>query len=380
MRIGFDGRLLAYRRGMGGFAASLLAAMSSVDFDGEIRVYVNDVASSGILPDDHRFRAFLSVNVPFPIWEQALLPSLAVRDKLDLLHCPSNTGPVCLPRRTKLLLTIHDVMYLLPKDRLPQSPSMYQRVGRMYRKLMVPVALRRASVVFADSWHSKQDIEHYLPMARHKTEVVYGAAKPAFRRCSDQTLIDVMWKRHGIDGRPIVALGAIDPRKNTGRVIKAYAMLVAMYGAAVPKLVVSGLDAMARERFRNLVAELGLSDQIVLLGFITEAELVMLFSNCTLVMYPSLYEGFGLPVLEAMACGAPVITSRSSSLPEVAGDAAIFVDPENIKAMSEAMAAVVTDALLWSSLSRKGLENAARFSWVRAAEQTIAAYRRVLAV
>lgn len=378
MRIGFDGRLLAYRRGMGGFAASLLAAMGSVDFDGRIVVYVTDMTASDTLPADPRFQACLVANAPFPVWEQALLPWLAGRDRLDLLHCPANTGPIRLNRATRLALTIHDVMYLLPPDRLPRSPSVYQRLGRKYRKGVVPAAVRRASIVFADSQHSQHDIERYLPDARHKTEVVYGAAKPVFRKWEAQAEIDLMWQRHHIAGRPIVALGAIDPRKNTGRIIESYALLVARHGDAAPQLVLSGLDALALARFRERVAALGLIDRVVLLGFVTEAELAMLFSRCSLVMYPSLYEGFGLPVLEAMACGAPVITSRSSSLPEVAGDAALFVDPEDTAAMCDAMSVLIMDAQLSGALSSKGVANAARFSWARAAEQTVAAYRRVL--
>jgi glycosyltransferase involved in cell wall biosynthesis len=171
-------------------------------------------------------------------------------------------------------------------------------------------------------------------------------------------------------------LGASDPRKNTARVIEAFAAL--RNGATDRRqLVVAGLSPAAQNDFSNHAAGLGILDDVCLLGFVAEEELVLLYNMAQVVVYPSLYEGFGLPVLEAMACGAPVITSNVSSIPEVAGDAAILIDPTDTAALVQAMTRLADDEVLRRELIARGELQVSKFSWRRAAQETLAIYEEV---
>jgi glycosyltransferase involved in cell wall biosynthesis len=373
-RIGIDARLLVYRRGMGNYVYNLLMELANLPGNDQFVLYVDDLRAGEYAPKDPRFKVIKIGPKFYPFWEQISLPLVVAHDRLDVLHCPANTAPIFLPKRLKLVLTIHDVMYLLPNSILPQSPSLYQRAGRLYYRWMAPQAAKRAVRIMTVSESSKRDIADKLCIPSGKIQMVYEAGNAICRRFDDPFPVVEVKSRYAIEGRYVFALGALDPRKNTAGVLRAYTRFIQTFSQPI-QLVLAGLSQEAKSKFNGLVSELGLDGKVIVLGFISEKELAALYNGAELFLYPSLYEGFGMPVLEAMACGAPVVTSPSGSLPEVAGDAALMVDPHNPDEIAEAMLKILSDNLLRERLIKMGIVQAGRFSWAHTAGQVLDVYR-----
>lgn len=375
MRIGIDARLLTYRRGIGNFVYNLLTELAKLSGDDQYILYVDDMQTAQFAPLDPHFVVKILGPKLYPLWEQVSLSLAVARDCLDVLHCPANTAPFFLPKNVKLVLTIHDVMYALPKSVLPQSPSLYQRLGRVYYHLFALQAVKRATLVMADSEHSRRDIVQILHAPVDRIRVVYAAGNPMSRRFEDRSPVDGVKQRYAINGRFILALGALDPRKNTLGVIQSFASFRRI--SALPiQLVIAGLAQDAKKRFSALVVEMGLQEQVILLGFVSEQDLVTLYNGADVFIYPTLYEGFGMPVLEAMACGTPVITASVGSIPEVAGNAALFIDPHQPEEIARAILRVISDIALRDRMIEQGLAQAQRFSWANTAQQVLDIYRK----
>ena len=374
MRIGIDARLLTYRRGIGNFVYNLLTELAKLPGDEQYVLYVDDLRATEFAPQDSRFLVKRLGPRFYPLWEQVSLPLTVARDRLDVLHCPANTVPLFLPRDVKLALTIHDVMYALPKSILPQSPSLYQRLGRLYYHLFALQAVKRATWVMADSEHSCRDIARVLHTPVDRIRVVYAAGNTMCRRFEDRSQIEEVKQCYSIKGRFILALGALDPRKNTLGVLRAFACFREI--SALPmQLLIAGLAQDAKKRFSTMVVEMGLQEQVILLGFVSEQELVTLYNGADAFVYPTLYEGFGMPVLEAMACGTPVVTSSVGSIPEVAGNAALFVDPHQPEEIARAILRLISDVVLRERMIERGLTQVQRFSWANTAQQVLDTYR-----
>lgn len=372
--IGVDARLLTYRRGMGNFVYNMLMELAKLPGDERYILYVDDMQAAEYAPRDLRFVVKKLDPTFYPLWEQVSLPLAVARDRLDLLHCPANTAPLFLPRNVKLTLTVHDVMYALPKSVLPPSPSLYQRLGRMYYRLFAQRAVKRALWVMTVSECSRRDLERLFHLSSDRIRVVYEAGNPTCRRVENRLPVDDVKQRNAIKGRFILALGGLDPRKNTLGVIQSFFGLRRM--SALPiQMVIVGLPQAARKRFSKVVLEMGLQEEVILLGFVTDPDLVTLYNGADAFVYPTLYEGFGMPVLEAMACGTPVITSSVGSIPEVAADAALFVDPHQHEEIAGAILRVISDAALRERMIEDGLAQARRFSWANTARQVLDIYR-----
>lgn len=374
LRIGIDARLLRYRRGIGNFVQHLLDALARLDTPHEFILYLDSEAAVPLAPVHPRFTTRVLSPRIYPIWEQLSLPAQVRRDKIHVLHCPANAGPLQMPASTRLVLTIHDVMYMLPRTTLPASPSLYQRIGRGYLNWVVPRVANKAAAVTTISEFSRDDISRYVS-TRAPMTVVYEAPGPAFRVMDAKYAADIV-RGLGVSGPYMVALGAIDPRKNTARVIDAFAR--ALPGLdATPQLVLVGLAPNARAHFGKQVRALGIESRVLFLGFVTEQELVALYNAAELFVYASLYEGFGMPMLEAMACGTAVLGSTSASVPEIAGDAALLVDPSDVVALAAAMGRLSNDASARDALRARGRIRTQRFTWEQVARDVMAVYEQV---
>lgn len=299
-------------------------------------------------------------------WEQTRLAVLS-RD-LDLLHGLAFAAP--LASRCPTVVTVHDLSFL-------RFPEAFRRANRTYLAWITRLSTRRAARVIAVSESTRRDVIDLcgVPEARVVTvpngvDEQYCPAEPAavaeFRR------------RKGLPERFLLYLGTLEPRKNLEALIAAYARLPERAGAGRPKLVIAGGKGWFFETIFARVAELGLADDVLFPGYVPAAELPWWYRAAELFVYPSRFEGFGLPVLEAMACGTPVVTTTASSLPEVAGDAALLVDPDDTAGLTAALSRVLTDAALRADLGEAGLRQAARFSWARTAAQTAQVYRAIL--
>jgi len=301
------------------------------------------------------------------LWfEQAGLPRAASSRKADLLHVPYLGPPLARPCKT--MVTVHDlIMLLFPETRRSLQARAYTRLAAL--------AARRADFILADSMATRNDILRVLGVPPERVKVVYLGYDEGFRPGGDPGLLDAVRKKYGLEREFLFYIGGLDWRKNLPRLLRAYSSI-----APKPQLAIAGRQLSQRRAsfpdLLGLVAELGIRDRVVFLGQVPEGDKASLYSACLALVFPSLYEGFGLTPLEAMACGAPVVCSNASSLPEVVGEAAVLFDPTDVQDMAGALARVVQDEPLRQRMRRLGLAQAQQFSWRRTAEETLEAYRQ----
>jgi glycosyltransferase involved in cell wall biosynthesis len=282
-----------------------------------------------------------------------------------------------LGRRIKLVITIHDVIYLLPATVVPPGKTLREKIGRTYRSLVVPRVASRAECILADSHCTKADIVECLRIDSSTIRVIYPGVSQDSR--GPLALSSQVTNRTGIgpETRFVLAQGGNNPRKNTEMIIRVYAGLRRSREIS-EKLVVTGVLHGGSSPFHKLVCQLGLLEDVIFTGYVSDEDMRWLYCSARCFLYPSLYEGFGFPPLEAMACGTPVVASRRASLPEVVGEAALLIDPTSSESMREALPRVLRDETLRKELASRGRLQAAKFRWETTVEQTLAAYREVL--
>ncbi len=294
------------------------------------------------------------------LWHRARLPIPIewLMGRVDLFYEPDFVLPPTLPG-TPTLLTVHDLTFIRDPD------SAFPKLRR-YLNRVVPRSVRRATHVLADSLATRQDLCELFGVAPEKVTVIYGGVSGCFAPVTGAEQLAAVRARYGLGHAPFVlGLGTLQPRKNYKRLIQAIAGLE----CETPELVIAGGKGWLYQDILDEVGRWGLSGRVRFPGFVDDRDLPALYSAAAVLAYPSLYEGFGLPVLEAMACGTPVITSNVSSLPEVAGEAALMVSPTDVAALREALQRVLTDATLRATMVERGLAQARRFTWEGAARQ-----------
>ncbi|MGQ9489222.1 MAG: glycosyltransferase family 4 protein [Anaerolineae bacterium] len=300
------------------------------------------------------------------VWEQTSLAASARH--LDLLHGLAFAAPLLAPCTT--VVTVHDLSFM-------RFPDAFRRGNRIYLTLFTRLSTRRAARVIAVSESTRRDVIALCGVAPEQVVTIHNGVDTAF--CpAEPAAVAAFRQAKGLPERFILFLGTLEPRKNLDILLHAYARLRARLGAGAPKLMIAGGKGWFYETVLAQVDALGLADDVYFPGYVAGDELPWWYRAAELFVYPSRFEGFGLPVLEAMACGTPVITTTSSSLPEVAGDAALLVDPDDVDGLTGALERLLTDASLRASLRQAGLQRAAQFSWARTAAETARLYRDVL--
>lgn len=298
------------------------------------------------------------------LWEQAVQPWAARREGVDLLHGPAFVGPLLSGR--PFVVTIHDLSFL-------RYPHNFRAGNRRYLQVFTRLSVQRARRVIAVSESTKRDVVHYYGIPPDRVDVIYHGVDAQFQPLP---AADVAAFRagQGLPERFLLFVGTLEPRKNVAHLLQAYARLP---GPRPPLVLVGGKGWLYDEIFAR-VETLGLAGEVRFAGYVPAGDLPWWYNAAELFVYPSLYEGFGLPVLEAMACGVPVVCSDVSSLPEVAGDAALLVDPLDTNDLAEAMTCALEEADLRQGMIAKGLAQAARFSWERAARQLVDTFDALL--
>jgi len=294
------------------------------------------------------------------LWE---IPSICRYLKADLLHVTYNAP---LFSACPFVVTVHDVIFRI-------YPEYFTPRVRMLLTTLVPFSMWRATFILTDSEASKQDIVRYYPFVQNKIVVTPGAAGPVATTQPDYLKAE----KYTQDRKFILSVGSVQPRKNILRLIQAY-ILLRQREATNARLIIVGRSGWQGSQIQKLALNSPYADDIIFTGYLDDAVLAALYRKCAVFVYPSLYEGFGLPVLEAMACGAPVITSNLSSLPEIAGDAALFVDPYSVAQISAAINQVLSNDALREELIFRGLRRASRYSWERTVQETLAVYERAV--
>jgi glycosyltransferase involved in cell wall biosynthesis len=300
----------------------------------------------------------------YSVREQIELPRILHRHKIDLLHAPHFMLPLVRP--CPAVATIHDVIYLACPQDLPS------RAGRLYYRAMMHACARLATRIITDSEYSRNEIVRYLHADPAKIEVIYPGVDPRFCRVTDAARLDAVRARYGLDRDYILCAGIYKPRKNHAGLLQAFRRLRESGSGA--QLVIAGPMGEGERVLRRVAAELGIAEHVVFTGFVDDRDLSVLYSAACVYACPSFYEGFGFTVLEAMASGTPVVCSSATSLPEVAGDAALYFDPHSPEQMASQLHRVLSDAALRDSLVERGRLNLQKFDWAETARQTLAVY------
>jgi glycosyltransferase involved in cell wall biosynthesis len=298
--------------------------------------------------------------------EQWTLPLEIYPLGLDVLHSPDFIPP--FRRNFKSVITVHDLAFLFYPNFLTKESARYYG--------QIDQAVRDSDHIIAVSKSTKRDIIHCLGVPEDKITVIYEAAHPIYRPLDDERLLHQMREKYHLPDDFILFVSTIEPRKNVPTLLRAYRQLLDCYKRS-EALVLAGARGWLSDEVLAVVEELGLEDDTLFLGRVPGEDLLYLYNAARLLVHPAVYEGFGLPPLEAMACGTPVVVSNVSSLPEVVGDAALLVDPENVSELTVAIWRLLTDEDLRADMREKGLKRAARFSWNKAARETLAVYLKV---
>ncbi len=300
----------------------------------------------------------------------------ARRHGLRLVHDPTGVMALALCPARRVVTICDAIPYVYPQASTA--------LDRLVYRCWLPLAARGADAVLTISRHSKNDLEKYLKLPGSKITVTHLAAGNKFRLLSEAEIAPAL-ERAGVVRPYILYVGSVEPRKNLLRLLDAYQEVLRWSERSAPRsaprwrlVIVGARNYWKSSPVAEKMSQLGLQDQVTFTGYVPDEDLPALYNAASLFVFPSLYEGFGLPVLEAMACGAPVVTSNTSSLPEVAGDAALLVDPYDVQAIAAAMRRVLEDPALAEELRQKGLTRAKLFTWEKTARQTIAVYEKVL--
>ena len=373
MRIGLEVTAAVRQSGgIGRYVREMVHALADVDQTNQYSLFYASKykAARGILdlPDNFHIR-HLPVNDIWlaRIWQRIRLPVPVefITGAVDIYHSPDFTLPPTL-QGVPTLLTVHDLSFL--RDPESASPGL-----RGYLEIAVKRSVRLATHVLADSQSTKDDLIELYSTPENKITVLYPGVSSDFRPIIDPAKLRQVRKRYKLGTEPFVlSVGTLQPRKNHLTLIKAFEIAL---GDSEYNLVLAGGKGWSYEEVYDLVESRGLQNRVLFPGFVAEDDLSALYSSAHIMTFPSLYEGFGLPVLEAMACGLPVIASSVSSLPEVTGNAALLVDPSNVEDMADAMLKLVENVDLRKSLSNKGFKRVEQFSWYTSAKTLLGVYR-----
>lgn len=358
MKIGIDAR--NDRTGVGRYTFSLIRELAKIDRENEYVLFLSRARFATERAPGPNFRTVEAAIPWFTLREQLLLPRLVARERLDLVHYPHLTVP--LLSRTPFVVTVHDLNYL--------DPAATARRALLRAGYRVELAkARRARRLIAVSEHTRDALVRRLRIEPARIAVTYEAAGAPTAIEPGTTVLE----RNGIDAPFFLYVGSAYPYKNLTRLIEAFARVGPDY-----RLVLAGDQEDFGAALRERAAELGLTERVHFMGPVLEAELAALYGAALAYAFVSLSEGFGLPGLEAMAAGVPVVAARAASLPEVYGDAARYCDPLDVESIAAALAEVASDEQLRNRLVARGRERAGEFSWARTAEQTLAVYREAL--
>jgi glycosyltransferase involved in cell wall biosynthesis len=375
MKIGINALFFQHpATGSGQYMSHLLAALAKVDSRNEyVLLGSQPVRQQCSTPFPYQVKTVPGFvanneNMAKVVWEQLTGPVAARQAAVDLFHVPYFAPPL-LPC-TPTIITIHDVIPL-------RLPSYQAGTGVKAYMQLVSRAAHRAAMIITVSQHAKQDIMDALKLPPERIRVTYEAAGEEYRPVTDPSILAVTRARYGLGKRYILYLGGLDQRKNVPQLVRAFAHLYRRIGDPELQLLIAGNpDKQSGPLFpdpRPVAADLGMAGQIIY-RFIEEEDKPTIYSGASLFVFPSIYEGFGLTPLEAMSCGTPVVCSNRTSLPEVVGDAALGIDPDNVGGMVDAMYRVLTDSTLSANLRARSLKRATQFSWEKTATETLKVY------
>lgn len=376
MRIAFDYTAgIRQEAGIGNYVRSLFDAMLALDKENEYTLITsgrptrerpfpdapNVRGRSILIPDRY-------LNILWYRWH-APLPANLFTGKIDMYHGPDFVLPP-LSNKIRKVVTIHDLAFL-------EHPEYAAASLAEYLKKVVPASVAAADVVAAVSQDSARTLMEHFGTPREKITIIPNGLRPHFRRITDPILLGATTNKFGLKHPLVLGVGTLEPRKNHMGLIRAFHQAQSEKKNRPAMLALAGGPGWLYDETKQLVADLKLEKRVRFLGRVSELELAILYSLADVFAFPSFFEGFGVPPIEAMACGAPVITSNTSSLPEVVGDAALTVDPQNTDELARAMLRLLSDEKLRAELRQKGYERAQLYTWPKAAQKMLDVYQKL---
>jgi glycosyltransferase involved in cell wall biosynthesis len=367
MRVAIDARKL-HDFGIGTYIRNLLRHLARTDHSTEYVLLCGEADLGVAAQLGPNFRAVLEPSPNYSLREQVHVPWVLRRERPDLYHAPHYVLPAGV--RCPSVVTIHDCIHLMFPQYLPN------RLAYAYARAQMWSAARRSDCILTVSEASKRDILHLFNVPPEKIVVVYNAIDSHFAITPSEEAVTRVRERYQLDHKFVLYVGNIKPHKNLVRLIEAFDEL-RQGDLEDLKLLIIGDQISRLPALRRAVHRHKLHKQVRFLGYVGDDQLAILYRLASVFVFPSLYEGFGLPPLEAMASGTPVVTSNVSSLPEVVGDAAVLVNPYDVDAIVDGLRRVLTDPVLAADMSRKGIERAREFSWERSVAKTWAVYQTI---
>ena len=375
MKIGIEGQRL-YRKkkhGMDMVALELIKNLQKIDTQNEYVIFVKPDEDNTCIPAAPNFKIVELDGGPYPTWEQIALPRAAEKEGCDLLHCTSNTAPIKC--KVPLIITLHDIIYLESISIFKKSGTWYQKFGNMYRRSVVPSVARKSQKVVTVSNFEKERIRNFMGLKDNLTAIYNGVGEHFVKITDNEILLNAKLK-YKLPDNFMFFLGNTDPKKNTPNVLKAFADFNSKSEIKY-KLAMLDYEENALKQVLNDIGHPELRSDIIMLGYVPNIEMPAIINQCKVFLYPSLRESFGIPILEGMACGVPVITSNTSSMPEIAGDAAILVDPYKYDEIVAAIEKILNDDEFRNLLCKKGIQRTAQFSWKHMAEKYLELYNEL---
>lgn len=379
MKIGIDARII-FRRGVGRYISNLVKHLLEIDKTNTYYIYLD---KKSVLNDYFEARNFFFKRLNTDnalLYEQTYLPNAAKNDGVDILHGTDNTLPMLPHYKGKRVVTIHDTMFIRPVSKAITKPTMKQRLIDVYNKLVIPASAKRADRIITVSGYSKQDIVKTLKVPEEKVTVIREGVEDRYRVVKNSKLIDKVRQKYGITKPYILISAASDIRKNSLRAIEAFNIFNNMTEYKYQLVIISiGAAELATTDIGKKIKEYNLEKYVIITGYVPDDDLVMLYNGAMFFLFPSIWEGFGLQVLEAFACGLPVITSDNTSLKEIAGDAAYFIDPFSVEDIVKGMIELEKSGDKAKELIGKGFRQAEKFSWKDTAKETLKMYEELAA-
>jgi glycosyltransferase involved in cell wall biosynthesis len=379
MKIGIEGQRLFRNKkhGMDMVALELIRNLQIIDKENEYFIFVKPDEDNKALRETSNFKIIELEGGPYPTWEQIALPKAAKKYGCDILHCTSNTAPFFT--NIPLITILHDIIYMESSylNILKSSSSSYQKFGNIYRKLVVPRVVKKSKKVITVSHFEKNRIGEFFGIkGDNKLDTIYNGVSEHFKPVTNTEELHRVKEKYNLPDNYFFFLGNTDPKKNTKGTLKAFSDFLKQTRSG-HKLVMLDYDKTELNKLLVEINDTSLINNIVLTGYVINTDLPSIYSQCDVFLYASLRESFGIPMLEAMACGVPVITSNTSSMPEVSGGAAHIANPFNPEEITQGLIEILNNEAYRKSLCDKGTERSKQFSWKNMAADYLRHYKLI---
>lgn len=378
MKIGIEGQRLFRKKkhGMDMVALELIKYLQQIDHENEYVVFVKPDEDTSALQESSNFKIVALEGGSYPMWEQKALPKAAYEYGCDLLHCTSNTAPI--KSKVPVMITLHDIIYLESISIFKKGGTWYQKFGNLYRRWVVPRVVKSSKKIITVSKFERDRIHDFFGFNKddNRLVAVYNGVSEHFKPVVDPTILKEIREKYSLPVHYFFFLGNTDPKKNTEGVLRAYNDYVKQTKSPASLVMLDYEESALNQLLQDIGAK-SLRDKIHLPGYVINTHLPAIYSMADIFLYPSLRESFGIPMLEAMGCGVPVITSNTSSMPEVSGGAAKIIDPYHPKEITQAIIELQKNTELREKLKQDGLRQAAKFTWLAMAKDVKKIYEDV---